>query len=131
MTDAGTEVGAPRANAIVHWPSGPVPCCLHHADALLKIGAAMGMRPAVFLLSDWDDGAPLSWVICGGESGPNARPIKPDWVRNLRDQCTFGGVPFVGTPFHFKQWGGRTSKANGKMLDGREWCERPHPGAER
>lgn len=78
-----------------------------------------------WLIDQGNGRAPLSWVICGGESGPNARPIKPAWVRNLRDQCTFGGVPFAGTPFHFKQWGGRTAKAGGKELDGREWCERP------
>lgn len=42
----------------------------------------------------------LDWVICGGESGPNARPMHPDWVRSLRDQCAEAGVPL-----HFKQWG--------------------------
>lgn len=42
----------------------------------------------------------LSWVICGGESGPNARPMHPDWARGLRDQCAAAGVPFF-----FKQWG--------------------------
>lgn len=42
----------------------------------------------------------LSWVICGGESGPHARPMHPDWVRSLRDQCAAVGVPFL-----FKQWG--------------------------
>lgn len=42
----------------------------------------------------------LDWVVCGGESGPNARPMQPDWVRSLRDQCRGAGVPF-----HFKQWG--------------------------
>ncbi|TCL40020.1 protein gp37 [Anaerospora hongkongensis] len=42
----------------------------------------------------------LDWVICGGESGPGARPIHPDWVRGLRDQCRESGVPFL-----FKQWG--------------------------
>ena len=42
----------------------------------------------------------LDWVICGGESGPKARPMHPDWARNLRDQCTAAGVPFL-----FKQWG--------------------------
>lgn len=40
------------------------------------------------------------WVICGGESGPNARPMHPDWARSLRDQCATAGVPFF-----FKQWG--------------------------
>jgi protein gp37 len=42
----------------------------------------------------------IDWVICGGESGPNARPMHPDWARNLRDQCQAAGVPFF-----FKQWG--------------------------
>ena len=42
----------------------------------------------------------IDWVICGGESGPNARPMHPDWVRSLRDQCVAAVVPF-----HFKQWG--------------------------
>lgn len=42
----------------------------------------------------------LDWVICGGESGHNARPMHPDWVRSLRDQCKEAGVPFF-----FKQWG--------------------------
>jgi protein gp37 len=42
----------------------------------------------------------IDWVICGGESGPDARPIHPDWARGLRDQCKA-----VGTPFFFKQWG--------------------------
>jgi len=47
----------------------------------------------------WKRG-PLDWVIVGGESGPGSRPMHPDWVRMLRDQCTISGVPFF-----FKQWG--------------------------
>ena len=43
---------------------------------------------------------PIDWVIVGGESGPNARPMHPDWARSLRDQCEAAGVPFL-----FKQWG--------------------------
>ncbi len=42
----------------------------------------------------------IDWVICGGESGPHARPMHPDWARSLRDQCAAAGVPFL-----FKQWG--------------------------
>lgn len=42
----------------------------------------------------------IDWVICGGESGPGARPMHPDWARSLRDQCAAAGVPFL-----FKQWG--------------------------
>ena len=49
----------------------------------------------------------LHWVICGGESGPQARPMHPDWVRSLRDQCAAAGVPF-----HFKQWGEWTPGEN-------------------
>jgi len=46
----------------------------------------------------WGDG--IKWVIAGGESGPHARPMHPDWPRALRDQCAAAGVPFM-----FKQWG--------------------------
>lgn len=58
---------------------------------------------------------PLHWVICGGESGPGARPTHPDWARSLRDQCEAAGVPFL-----FKQWGewGPTNmEANRDVLD--------------
>lgn len=60
-----------------------------------------GFIPSLFS-HDWDQApsGPLDWVIAGGESGPGARPMHPDWVRSLRDQCTAAGVAF-----HFKQWG--------------------------
>lgn len=48
------------------------------------------------------DAPRIDWVICGGESGPKARPMHPDWVRSLRDQCKNAGVPFM-----FKQMGGK------------------------
>jgi protein gp37 len=66
---------------------------------------------------DLDD---IEWVIAGGESGHNARPMDPDWVIDIRDQCSA-----VGVAFFFKQWGGRTPKANGRRLDGRTWDEMP------
>lgn len=47
-----------------------------------------------------DIGGKLHWVICGGETGPNARPMHPDWVRSLRDQCQAAEIPFF-----FKSWG--------------------------
>ena len=62
----------------------------------------------------------IDWVIAGGESGDNARPVQPDWVRQLRDTCTA-----TGTPFFFKQWGGRTPKQNGATLDGATHTEHP------
>ena len=87
----------------------------------------------------------LGWVICGGETGPGARPMHPDWVRGLRDQCQA-----AGTPFFFKSWGewwpgewGRLYREKtisyadgqdmvligkrraGRLIDGREWNEVP------
>lgn len=50
---------------------------------------------------EWCPRKRIDWVICGGESGPNARPMRPDNARSLRDQCAAAGVPFF-----FKQWGG-------------------------
>jgi protein gp37 len=66
------------------------------------------------------DAKRIDWVIVGGESGPGARPMHPDWARQIRDNCTEAGVPF-----HFKQWGGRTPKTGGRELDGRTWDEFP------
>ena len=60
------------------------------------------------------------WVIVGGESGRQARPIHPDWVISMRDQCEAAGVPFF-----FKQWGGRNKKAAGRQLNGRTYDEMP------
>lgn len=69
----------------------------------------------------------IHWVIVGGESGPKARPMQPDWVDNIRQQCDEAGVAFF-----FKQWGGwgadgkkRSKKENGRLLHGKTWDEMP------
>ena len=62
----------------------------------------------------------IHWVIVGGESGPGARPMNPQWVRHIRDQCHAADVPFF-----FKQWGGLQPKSGGRELDGREWNDFP------
>ncbi|MCV7079581.1 DUF5131 family protein [Mycobacterium szulgai] len=62
----------------------------------------------------------IHWVIVGGESGPRARPMDAAWATEIRDQCLAANVAFF-----FKQWGGRTSKANGRILEGRMWNEMP------
>jgi len=67
----------------------------------------------------------IDWVIVGGESGPGHRIMELDWARNLRDQCLIAGVPFF-----FKQVGGRTPKARGRLLDGREWNGLPELDAK-
>lgn len=62
----------------------------------------------------------IHWLIAGGESGRGHRPCDPNWVRELRDRCQEAGVAFF-----FKQWGGWSSKARGRELDGRVWDEYP------
>jgi protein gp37 len=63
----------------------------------------------------------IDWVIVGGESGAGARPMRPEWVRSVRDQCRRASVPFF-----FKQWGGQRKKLAGRGLDGRTHDEIPH-----
>jgi protein gp37 len=62
----------------------------------------------------------IDWVIVGGESGPGARHMEPEWVREVRDQCVREGVAFF-----FKQWGGLRPKSGGRKLDDREWSQFP------
>jgi protein gp37 len=62
----------------------------------------------------------IDWVIVGGESGPGARPVDPEWVREIRDRCISAGVAFF-----FKQWGGVIKSKTGRALDGKEWDELP------
>ena len=62
----------------------------------------------------------IDWAIVGGESGPKARYMSPEWVISLRDQCIHQNVPFF-----FKQWGGINKKKTGRMLDGKYWDEMP------
>jgi protein gp37 len=62
----------------------------------------------------------IHWAIVGGESGPKARPMHPDWVRNIRDQCRASS-----TAFFFKQWGGVQKKKTGRELDGQTYDEFP------
>ncbi|MFI7644152.1 DUF5131 family protein [Nonomuraea sp. NPDC049400] len=75
---------------------------LHRIDDLRKVPAEVGFlscEPLIGPLGDLDL-AGIHWMIVGGESGPRARPMHPDWARSLRDQCARAGVPFF-----FKQWG--------------------------
>tara|TARA_B100000315_G_C14473761_1_gene539612 strand:+ start:192 stop:962 length:771 start_codon:yes stop_codon:yes gene_type:complete len=62
----------------------------------------------------------IDWVILGGESGPHAREMKPDWVLPIRDKCLKSGVPFF-----FKQWGGTKKRKSGNNLSGKIWNEFP------
>jgi len=64
----------------------------------------------------------IDWVIVGGESGRTPRPIKPEWVEQIKLQCQNHN-----TAFYFKQWGGTNKKKNGRLLDGKEYNEMPKP----
>lgn len=62
----------------------------------------------------------ISWVIVGGESGPGCRPMKAEWVRDIRHQCSQAQVAFF-----FKQWGGARKDIHGRVLDGKTWNALP------
>jgi protein gp37 len=119
---------------------------LSRIDHLRKTPAAVRFLSLEPLLEDLGqlDLSGIDWVIVGGESGPGARPMHPEWVRSIRDQCVAAGAPFF-----FKQWGewrpavlmdgdgdyqyfrdGQGTrkvgkKAAGRLLDGRTWDEMP------
>jgi protein gp37 len=94
----------------------------HRADDLREVPAAIRFVSAEPLLGPVDelDLEGIAWVIAGGESGHRHRPIDEAWVRDLRDRCLDAGVAFF-----LKQWGGRTPKAGGRLLEGREWSQLP------
>lgn len=79
----------------------------------------LSCEPLLESLPDLDLSA-IHWVIVGGESGPNARPMLPEWVRDIRAQCLKAQVPFF-----FKQWGGPNKYRAGRVLDGRTWDAYP------
>jgi protein gp37 len=81
----------------------------------LSIEPLLGPMPTIGLEG-------IHWVIVGGESGPGARPMKEEWVLDIKDQCIEAGVAFF-----FKQWGGIRKKQTGRMLEGRTWDELPDP----
>jgi protein gp37 len=85
------------------WPLLNTPAAMRFVSCEPLLGA-VDLDEIEALCGNWRRGATigryLDWVICGGESGPGARPMHPDWACGLRDQCTTAGVPFF-----FKQWG--------------------------
>lgn len=95
---------------------------IERADQLRAIPAAvrfLSLEPLLGPLPSLDLTG-IDWVIVGGESGPNARPLHPEWAEQLLDRCQAAHIAFF-----FKQWGGRTPKAGGRQLLGRTWNELP------
>lgn len=105
---AGTSIEldqlTPRADLLRRVPS---------PNLFLSLEPLLGPLPSLRLDR-------IGWVIAGGESGKDARPMQAEWVREIRDKCRQANVPFL-----FKQWGGRTPKAGGRDLDGQTWDQFP------
>lgn len=126
----------PQQNVWLGTTSGHQKAAAQFIKQLTKVPARVHFLSVEPLLEQVRlDLSGIDWVICGGESGPKARPMNPDWARSVRDQCQAAGVAFF-----FKQWGtlannpdraDPTAKQNGghakggRRLDGRTWDELP------
>ncbi len=101
---------------------------LGRVDLLRTVPAAvrfLSIEPMLGPMPDLDlEG--IDWVIVGGESGPGARPIKKEWVVQVRDLCVKTRVPFF-----FKQWGGVQKKKAGRLLEQKTWDQIPAPAIPR
>lgn len=118
-----------RLGESLDWPSNVwMGVSVENADALPRVDHLRDVPAAVRFLSCEPLIGPLDglnldgihWVIAGGESGAHHRRVNEEWVRGIRDLCQDAGVAFF-----FKQWGGRTPKAFGRVLDGELWDEMP------
>lgn len=94
---------------------------VHRVDSLRQVDAKVRFLSCEPLLGPLQlDLTGIHWVIVGGESGQKHRPMQVEWAQSIRDQCQEAGVAFF-----FKQWGGRTPKAAGRLLDDKIWDEMP------
>ncbi len=95
---------------------------MNRIDLLKQTGARVkfiSCEPLIGPLPDLDLQG-IDWVIVGGESGRKPRPMKPEWVTEIREKCKHSN-----TPFFFKQWGGTNKKKAGRNLDGKTWDQMP------
>ncbi|MBN1146534.1 MAG: phage Gp37/Gp68 family protein [Anaerolineales bacterium] len=95
---------------------------IRRIDDLRAVPAAVRFLSCEPLLGPLDNLqlAGIHWVIVGGESGPGARPMQPEWADSILQQCRLHGVPFF-----FKQWGGTRKNTSGRKLHGRTYDEMP------
>jgi protein gp37 len=95
---------------------------INRLDELRKVPAAVRFVSYEPLIGSVAEGKldGIQWAIVGGESGPNARPMNPEWIDEIFDQCTDAGAAFF-----FKQWGGKNKKAAGRVYRQRTWDNMP------
>jgi protein gp37 len=95
---------------------------LHRLDAIRRVPTAVRFVSLEPLIGSVAAGelTDIHWAIVGGESGPRAREMKPEWVDEIEAMCRRSG-----TAFFFKQWGGKNKKATGRVLHGRTFDEMP------
>jgi protein gp37 len=93
---------------------------IQHLRAIEDITRFVSFEPLIGPVGDLDL-AGIHWAIVGGESGPQSRAMKVEWVDQIRRACRR-----AGTAFFFKQWGGKNKKATGRKLRGRTYDEYPH-----
>lgn len=96
--------------------------CSFRIEALRRTSAHVkfvSFEPLLGSVPEVDLGG-IDWVIVGGESGPNARPMRKEWALEIRDACAAASIPFF-----FKQWGGTRKKHTGRVLDGRVYDAMP------
>ena len=95
---------------------------LYRLDAIRRVPAAIrfvSLEPLIGSVAQGDLTG-IHWAIVGGESGPRAREMKPEWVDEIEAMCRRSG-----TAFFFKQWGGKNKKAAGRVLNGKTYDEMP------
>jgi protein gp37 len=118
-----------QVDSELDWPSNVwMGVSVESAKYLVRVGDLrktgahvrfLSLEPLLGPLPDLDLGG-IHWVIVGGESGPHARAMKPEWVLDIHGQCARAKVPFF-----FKQWGGVNKKKTGRQLGDRTWDEMP------
>lgn len=121
-------------NQLIHWTDNIwMGVTVENAEHAYRIDHLRNTQASVKFLSLEPLLGPLTnlsiegidWIIVGGESGPMARPIKEEWVREIHEHCIQHNIPFF-----FKQWGGVNKKKNGRMLDGQVWEQIPQKTKE-
>ena len=127
LTKRSTRL-AELAPQLIWYPNIWMGVSVEDRHALNRVGDLVAVPAAVRFISCEPllgpvNNIPLNsidWVIVGGESGPKARPMQPEWVESIWQQCQEASIPFF-----FKQWGGVQKKRAGRLLHGRTYDEMP------